>query len=283
MKFALPSLILAAMLLAACSNDAPPAATAPAVAPQVAAPAAPTPPPVASSEAIAAPAAESAPAQAAASEAAPAATEAAPTAPVVASAPTGPAPREGIDYTLVDPPAPFSPSPGKIEVAEVFAYYCIHCATLQARVTPWKAALPADVEFRYVPMAHGSSEPFARAFYAAEAMGEFDRTHDAMFKAIAQERRFKSGSAEDIADLYAEVGVDREALLSTMRSFAVNAQVARNQKAVSRWAIEGTPTFIVNGRYRVVVTGDRGHDGMISTVEHLVARERATAGTSPAP
>ena len=280
MKFALSSLILAATLLAACSNDAPPAATAPSVAPQVAAPAAPTPPPVASSEAVA----ESAPAPA--TEPAPAATESspvAPAAPVAVAAPTGPAPREGIDYTLVDPPAAFSPTPGKIEVAEVFAYYCIHCATLQARVTPWKAALPADVEFRYVPMAHGSSEPFARAFYAAEAMGEFDRTHDAMFKAIAQERRFKSGSAEDIADLYAEVGVDREALLSTMRSFGVNAQIARNQKAVSRWAIEGTPTFIVNGRYRVVVTGDRGHDGMISTVEHLVARERATAGTSPAP
>lgn len=287
MKFALSSLILATSLLVACSNDAPPSTTAPAAPQQAAAPAttptttAPAPAPA---ETAAAPAAaDTAPATSEAS-ASPEAAPAAPVAPaVVAAAPTGPEPREGVDYTLIDPPAPFAPSPGKIEVAEVFAYYCIHCATLQPRVTTWKAALPADVEFRYVPMGHGSSEPFARAFYAAEAMGELDRTHEPMFKAIAQERRFKSGSAEDIADLYAEVGVDREALLSTMRSFAVNAQIARNQKAVSRWAVEGTPTFIVNGRYRVVVTGDRGHDGMISAVEHLVARERAAAGTPTAP
>jgi thiol:disulfide interchange protein DsbA len=283
MKFAFSSLIVAAALLVGCSNEAPPAASAPAPA---AAETAPAPAPAAAPAAI-----ESAPATTSEAAATPAANEstpppaaATPVAPAAAIAPpSGPEPREGIDYTLIDPPAPFAPTPGKIEVAEVFAYYCIHCATLQSRVTPWKAALPADVEFRYVPMAHGSSEPFARAFYAAEAMGEHDRTHAAMFKAIGEERRFKSGTAEDIAALYEETGVDREALLSTMRSFAINAQIARNQKAVARWAIEGTPTFIVNGRYRAVVSGDRGHDGLISTVEHLIARERAAAGTPAAP
>ena len=43
------------------------------------------------------------------------------------------------------------------------------------------------------------------------------------------------------------------------------------------------PTFVVNGRYKAVVT-DRGHDGVISTVEHLIARERARlAGTPGSP
>src|SRR5690606_30215416 len=83
--------------------------------------------------------------------------------------PAGPEPRPGTDFSVIDPPMPLSPSPGRIEVAEVFSYTCIHCASIQTKVTPWKAALPADVEFRYVPMAHGAVEPIARAFYAAQA------------------------------------------------------------------------------------------------------------------
>jgi thiol:disulfide interchange protein DsbA len=277
MKFALPSLLLATALLAGCGADAPapapataptpapsaapaPAAPAPAASPatpvETAAPAAPTPVPAPDSDAAARPA---------------------------PSAPSGPEPREGVDYTRIDPPVPLSPSPGKIEVVEAFAYTCGHCATLQPRVTAWEKTLPADVEFRYAPMAHGPSEQIARAFYAAEAMGERARTHEGLFKAIATERRLRSGSAEELADLYAELGVDRDALLATMQSFAVNAQIARNQKTVERWAIEGTPTFIINGRYKAVAT-DRGHDGLMSTVDHLVARERAAAaGTGGAP
>lgn len=281
MKVALSSLLVFAALLVGCGSESPntsaqtptPSTTAAAPTTEPAVTPSPAPPPVASTPANATPESTS-----------PASPEAIASPATAPASPSGPEPREGVDFTLIDPPAPLSPSEGKIEVAEVFAYYCIHCSTLQTRITPWKAGLPADVQFRYVPMAHGTSEPIARAFYAAEAMGELDRTHDAMFKALAVDRKLKQGTADELADIYAELGVDRETLLSTMSSFAVNAQIARNQKAVTRWAIESTPTVIVNGRYRALVTQDRGHDGLISTIEHLIARERAAAaaGTDPA-
>lgn len=276
-----PSFLIAclfALALTACSREAP--------APADASPApATTPAPVASAPVAAEPAPEPAAAPApTAGSAEPAASPApveTPPAPIMP--PTGPEPREGVDYTLVDPPAPFAPAPGKIEVAEVFAYYCIHCSTIQERITPWKKTLPADVEFRYVPMPEGAAEPLARAFFAAEAMGEHERTHEGMFPfALSPEHRPKLTTAEGVADLFGQLGVDRATLLSTMSSFAVNAQIARAQRAVRNWAIEGTPTFIVNGRYKASVTQDRGHDGLISTVEHLVARERARLAGTPA-
>lgn len=283
MKFAVPSLLLIAALLAGCNAETPESASPPA-------PAA-TPAPAPAARPATAPAATDTPATPAttpAPEAPAAATPAveppAPAAPAAATPPSGPEPREGTDFTVIEPPVLLSPSPGKIEVVEVFAYTCPHCASLQPRMTAWEATLPADVEFRYAPMPHGVSEPIARAFYAAEAMGERKRTHDAMFDAIAIKRRLRTGSAEELADLYAENGVDRDALLSTMNSFAVNAQIARTKKAIERWAIEATPTVIVNGRYKVTVTQDRGHDGLISAVDHLLARERAArAGTSATP
>jgi thiol:disulfide interchange protein DsbA len=291
MKTALTACILLAALLTGCGSDAPapaPAATpAPAAetAPAAATPAAEPAPAPAASETPADVAATPAPTAATTESpaAAPAAEAAAPAAPNEIVPPSGPAPVEGTDYVVIDPPAPLSPSTGKIEVAEVFAYYCIHCARIQDLVTPWKAKLPADVDFRYVPTAHGQSEPFARAFYAAEAMGVLDRVHTQLFQAVVIDKKVKQGTVEELADLMGGMGVDRDAALSTMQSFAVNAQVARTQKSVARWAIEGTPTFIVAGKYRVE-SSTRGHQGMLQTVEHLVARERAAmAGTNPAP
>lgn len=294
MKAAVSSLLLVAVLLSGCGSSEPAPATGTAT---------PAPPPAAGPASAPAPAAP--PAPAAATESAPQDSEPAQTGEAAAAdepaadtggvtattavtaiaevPPSGPAPREGIDFTVIDPPAPLSPVPGRIEVAEVFSYTCIHCANIQAKVTPWKAKLPADVEFRYVPMAYGAVEPLARAFYAAQAMGELDRVHEKLFQSIAVQHKLKRGTAEEITALYADLGIDREALTATMSSFAVNAQITRNQKAVERWAIEGTPTFIVNGRYKVKVTQDRGHDGALSAVEHLVARERARiAGTAGA-
>ena len=282
MKHALAALALAAALLAGCGNEetAAPAAT-PAPAAEAPAPASPapestTPPPAPVSDVAVANGTTPAPAPAAAApKPALIAVD-----PATIPAPEGPAPVEGTDYTLIDPPSPLAPAPGKIEVAEVFAYYCIHCATTQQLVNPWKAALPADVDFKYVPMAHGQVEPLARAFYAAEAMGINDKMHEGMFDAIAVQKKLSSAEPEAIAEVYAGLGADKAALLSTMQSFAINAQIVRAQKAITRWAIEATPTFIVAGKYRVTGGGPRS----LQVVDHLLARERAAAsGTNPAP
>jgi thiol:disulfide interchange protein DsbA len=295
MRFLRPALVLAAALtLAACGNSDSPAPATPSATP---APAATTPPP-------AAPAATT-PATPAAAETAtppatgtaadptaepPADTNAAPAeaaastpAPAAVQAPTGPAPREGVDYFPIDPPQPLGSSPGKVEIAEVFSYTCIHCARLDTLLPAWKATLPAQIEFVYVPMAHGGMEQVARGFYAAQALGELDRTHSGMFKAFTEQRRGGSGSAEDIAAIYADLGVDRDTMLATMKSFGVNASVARNLKAVPRWAVENTPTLVVAGKYRVVVTNDRGHQGVLDTAAWLAQRELANAAGTNAP
>lgn len=306
MKSALAALALAAALLTGCGKEetpAAPATPAPAAEASAAAPAAEpaaasTEAPVAEAPAAevpvdpaadtAAPAPEtSAPVEDAAATPAPAAATpaAAAPAPVAAAdipAPRGPEPVEGQDYERIDPPAPMAQTPGKIEVAEVFAYYCIHCATMQKLVTPWKATLPADVDFKYVPIAHGQAEPFARGFYAAEAMGVLPVTHEAMFDSVAVQHKIKTGQADEIAALYGTLGQDAEAMGSTMQSFAVNAQIARAQKAVTRWAIDATPTFVVAGKYKVTSTA-RGQQGVLEVIEHLVARERAAMGTNPTP
>lgn len=282
-------LVAAVLALGACgqSETAPPAATAtpaPATTP-AAAPAAPAASDTAATPA-ATPAATTADAPAATAKDSEATVAAEPAAAAAAAPqpPTGPAPREGIDYFKIDPPQPLGTSPGKIEIAEVFSYTCIHCARLDTLIPAWKATLPAQVEFVYVPMAHGGFEQVARGFYAAQALGELERTHTAMFKAFTEQRRGGAGRAEDIAEIYADLGLDEDTVLATMKSFGVNASLSRNMKAVPRWGVEGTPTLVVAGKYRVVVTSDRGHQGVLDAAKWLAQNELANAaGTNPAP
>ncbi|KAA2284003.1 thiol:disulfide interchange protein DsbA/DsbL [Arenimonas fontis] len=192
--------------------------------------------------------------------------------------PSGPPPREGVDYEVLPTPQPTYAGGDGIEVAEVFSYTCIHCANLQPHVNTWKAKLPADVRFVYVPAAFGGAiDNFARGYFAAEAMGLLDRTHDAMFQAVLVERRFQSGSEEEIADWYAAQGADRGTFLSTMRSFAVTGKVNRARQFGLRTGVSATPTMIVAGKYRATATRDRGMQGLLDTVDWLVARERGNA------
>jgi thiol:disulfide interchange protein DsbA len=209
-------------------------------------------------------------------------------APVAPTPPTPPAPpvtdpatapRPGVDYTVLPTPQPtFGSGPG-IEVAEVFAYTCIHCANLQGSVTSWKAQLPADVRFEYVPGAFGGvSDNFARAFFAAQVAGLLDKTHEAMFNAHFVEQKFQTGSVEELAAHYVSQGADEATFLSTMNSFSITTKVNRARQFALRTGVNSTPSFIVNGKY-MVQQNDRGPQGVFDAIEFLVAHERA--GTTP--
>ena len=283
MKHVLPLLLVLA--LAACGEKAAEETTGiagPSPAPVVD-PAGPAPDTSVTDEAVA-PAADeaasdaAAPAEATEEAAAPAAetAEAAPAVPAELP-PMDPAkaPRKGVDYELLAEPQP-TMTQGGIEVAEVFSYMCIHCANLQPLLNTWKAQLPADVKVVYVPgVFGGASDNFARGFYAAEAMGLMEKTHDALFKAVLIERKFQTGSAEEVADWYASQGANRDTFLSTMQSFAVTTKINRARQFSLRGGVDSTPTMIIAGKYRVTATADRGMEGLLDTIDWIVAHERA--------
>jgi thiol:disulfide interchange protein DsbA len=195
------------------------------------------------------------------------------------------APRLGTDYELLPTPQPtFAPASGKIEIDEVFSYRCIHCAEFQPSVNAWEKTKPADVNWVYVPAAFGESwDDFARAYYAAEIMGVRERTHNMVFKGVFEDNLIKTGSQEEIADMYGKFGVDRNTFLATMQSFGVTAKLNRSRQFALRTGVQATPTIILNGKYRVSVTRDRGFDGLLKTVDFLIAQERNATATAATP
>ena len=165
---------------------------------------------------------------------------------------------------------------GKIEVVEVFGYPCIHCAHAAPVVSEWRKTLAPDVRLSFVPAVFGGVwEAYARAFYTAETMGVLERTHDKLFEVLHTERR-AINNFEGIAAFYADYGADKDTFMATLTSFAVNAKIEQARQQVPAWGVEGTPTMVVAGKYRVMSPGgDDGFEKMLQIVDFLVAQERA--------
>ncbi|QIL19678.1 thiol:disulfide interchange protein DsbA/DsbL [Thermomonas sp. HDW16] len=264
MTHRLALLLLVLLPLAACKKETPAAVTDPAQAAASSAPAAQQ----ASAED---------PARKAAGEAAIKAAEAA--------AAKAPPPVAGTDYILIANGQPFDTADGRIEIAEVFGYVCPFCAAVQPTVSAMKEKLPPDVHMVYVPAAFGSMwDNYAKAFYTADAMGLVDKTHDAMFRAIHIDKTLKGESGmdtpEEIAAFYAAYGADPKQFVSSMQSFAVAAKVNRAKQYILNAYANGdqpsTPTFIVNGKYRVK---GKSVDDMFRIMNQLVVAARAQHGT----
>ncbi|MBP9536218.1 thiol:disulfide interchange protein DsbA/DsbL [Pseudoxanthomonas mexicana] len=193
--------------------------------------------------------------------------------------PEGPAPVAGRDYEEIAGGQPYAPLNGQVEVVEVFGYVCPACGAFAPRMSAWKARLPADVRVSYVPVAFGKAwEPYAKAFYAAEAKGLVDKTHDAVFNAIHLQRTLPGegkppADPAQLAKFYAGYGADPQEFVALMNSFATNAKMGRGMQFAQRSGVTGTPTLIVNGKYRV--TGGSSWDDVLRIADHLIAMERA--------
>ncbi|AMQ89481.1 MULTISPECIES: thiol:disulfide interchange protein DsbA/DsbL [Marinobacter] len=183
---------------------------------------------------------------------------------------------ENTHYRTLDNPVRTASDEG-VEVAEVFWYGCPHCYTFKPLIESWADQAPDYVNFVKLPAALGQSwEPHAYAFYALEAMGELDKVHDALFTALAGERR-PLNSPEALADFVSGYGVDAEEFLNNYRSFGVRARVQQAQAKIRGARITGTPTMLVNGKYVVSASMAGGHEAVLSVVDYLVEQERAAA------
>lgn len=267
-------------LLAACSK-APAPAPAPAAAPAAteapaatqaetpaataAAPVATPASPAAAAETPAAPATATPPSPAAALE---------PTAP---TAPTAEALVAGKDYELIADGQPFEPLAGKIEVAELFNYACPACNGFNPYLREWKKKQAADVNVIYVPLDFRPDfVQYARAYYAAEALGLVEKTHDAVYEALHQKHTVPGeGEKPDearIAAFYAQYGAKADEFQQLMDGFAVNVKIAKARQFGTRSRVVSTPSLVINGKY--LVKG-KTWDELLAHASALVAQERA--------
>ncbi|MCW9010458.1 thiol:disulfide interchange protein DsbA/DsbL [Marinobacter sp.] len=180
----------------------------------------------------------------------------------------------GEHYRVLDNPVRTASDNG-VEVAEVFWYGCPHCYSFKPLAEAWEAEAPDYINYVKLPAALGRSwEPHAYAFYALEAMGELDKVHDALFDALAGERR-PLNTPEALADFVAGYGVNAEKFLENYNSFGVRARVQQAQAKIRGARITGTPTMLVDGKYVVSASMAGSHENTLKVVEYLAEKERS--------
>ena len=290
----LPFLFVSVLAIAACSQGSDNGTVqqpAPAAAPSTSTPATPAP---------ASPATSAAPASAATSAAADGTKTETPAAPAEAPAPAGKAEPfvddgkwvEGKHYFRIEPAQPKVTNTDKIEVAEVFSYGCPACNQFRPTMEQMVKALPAGTQVAYLPVSFNPAENFPmfqRAYYAAEALGVAQKSHEAIFDAIWNTRELTSYNAsgnglrpikdlptiEDAAKVYAKFGVDPKEFVAVANSFTINTKMKRADELVRTYGVESTPTLVVDGKYRFTPGSAGGYEQSVELAKWLVSKEAA--------
>lgn len=198
---------------------------------------------------------------------------------------------EGKNYFLIQPQQPVI-EPGKINVTEVFSYGCPACYHAHSTVDQMAKSLPDGAVMTFLPAAFRPDENwvvYQRAYFAAKALGVADKTYDAMFDAIWKDGSvgsydLSSGTLKPksewpdihkIATFYAKYGVKPEDFVGVAQSFSVNTKMKQADALVKAYGVAGTPSFVVDGKYRFDPSSAGGYAQAIELAHYLVAKEAA--------
>lgn len=182
--------------------------------------------------------------------------------------------QEGVHYFKIDQ-VPAKTDAGTVEVTELFSYGCSHCNTMEPYLLSWNKTKAENVIFNRIAVGFGrrSWEMMARAYVASEMMGIEDEAHVAMMDAIWKYgKQFRN--LDELANFYAEFGVDKDTFIANYKSFAADSQLRKSQRDVQLFGITGTPSLVVARKYRVTSSKHvRDFNAMLDVVDFLVARE----------
>ena len=189
------------------------------------------------------------------------------------------APVEGTDYVTIDDGQPYAPLRGKVEVVEVFGYWCPHCAEFEPALSAWTRKQPADVRFTPVPAVFTAGDVLARAYYTARQFGVLSNVHEAIFQAIHADGTLpREPTVDEMATWFAQHGVAADRAKAAMMSPAIEAQLAYARQFAMRSGVEGTPTLVINGRYRITAPT---HEEGLQTASALIQSLRASHPRPP--
>jgi protein dithiol oxidoreductase (disulfide-forming) len=195
-------------------------------------------------------------------------------------------------YSLVPPQRTQVPA-GKIEVMEVFSYGCPACNTFRPVMKEIERSLPKNAQIAYLPASWNAGEAwptFQRAYLTAQALGVADKAHEALYDAIWTTGELavldrntgrpvrKLPTLEDVARFYEKTtGVKTAEFLNASKSFTVDRKIRQAEDQIRAMQVDGTPTLVVNGKYRINNREVRSVADIVGLVNFLVAQESAAA------
>ena len=153
------------------------------------------------------------------------------------------------------------PAKARVLITEFSDFQCPYCKEAQPTISRVMQGYAAQVklEFKSLPLEiHPFALPAAKAAYCAGKQGAFWQVHDALFAAAELSQ---STINQIVGDLRLNSEQFNKCLSSTESQAAVMADLAEAR----RLGIEGTPTFIINGK---VLRGAVTFEEFSEVIEH---------------
>lgn len=141
---------------------------------------------------------------------------------------------------------------------------------LNARVV--KAAADEGLEYRLDIAQHGNTFDAHRIIHLAAEQGRQGAMKERLMAAYFTEGK-PIGDRGSLADLAAEVGIDRERALAVLDSDEFAGDVRADESEASELGITGVPFFVINRRYGV--SGAQAPEVMLEALEMAWKEARA--------
>ena len=179
----------------------------------------------------------------------------------------------GTHYEVIDKPVK-TETGDKVEVRELFWYYCPHCFNVEPVLEDWVSKLPANTQFVRQPAVFSDRWMNGAIFYyVLEQLGEVNRLHSELFDAIhVHQNRFID--QEDFVDWLADHGVDKAKANAAFKSFSVHVKVSKSKLNTVKYGTSGVPVLIIDGKYWTDATHAGGELRMFEVADYLIQKAR---------
>ncbi len=180
---------------------------------------------------------------------------------------------EGEHYTKISKPVR-TQDPSKVEVVELFGYWCPHCNNFERHLEPWKKNMDAQSYFKHIPVVFSANQTeFAKAYYVAKALGVEKQAHQGLFNLIHRQRQWID-TKEQLAAFFASYGVEESAFNKAYNSFSISSQLNSGKKKAKAYQVRGVPSLVVNGKYLVTAETAGSQRNMLKVVDYLINKEK---------
>jgi thiol:disulfide interchange protein DsbA len=101
-----------------------------------------------------------------------------------------------------------------------------------------------------------------------------EKVHADFYDAI-QNKKLALETEDDLAKFFAEHGVNEKDFHKAYKSFAVDTKMRQAGSMAARYGVTGTPSLIVNGKYRISGPSAKTFPNMIAVTNALIKQENA--------
>jgi len=182
----------------------------------------------------------------------------------------------GTDYTVINAKAP---NQKVVQVVEFFNYGCPWCAHAEPSVEAWLKNMPKNVNFTRIPLTFEQGwDTYAKAYYLAVALGIEPKITPALFVAIHGSDDMQDNDLSSMAGItafFVGQGVQASVVQNAFNSPSMDTKLQQGPAMMTQYGVWAIPTFVVAGKYSVVLSQAKNPDRMMQIVNYLITQSQA--------